>query len=158
MPAIVLVILKYVFLVILYIFVARAVRAVYQELRPAPRGAPARRAPAPAPQRPAPQRRKTARRAPRKLSVVEGDSLKGQSFELSDELILGRADKCHIKIEDPYASQVHARVYAKGDGFVVEDLGSTNGTYVNRRRIASATELQRGDQIKIGKTVLELRK
>lgn len=158
MPAVVLIILKYVFLVILYIFVARAVRAVYQELRPAARPAPSQPAPAPSQQRSTTSKRKSAKKSPRKLAVIEGDSLKGKSFELGDELIIGRADKCHIKIEDPYASQVHARVYPKGDSFMVEDLGSTNGTYVNRRRISSALGLQRGDQIKIGKTVMELRK
>jgi pSer/pThr/pTyr-binding forkhead associated (FHA) protein len=159
MPAIVLEILKYVFLVILYIFVARAIRAAYQELRPSTsRQAPPRRAPAPAPSRSAPPKRSGSKKSPRKLAVVEGDSLKGKSFPLEDELIVGRADKCHIKIDDPYASQMHARIYSKDSAYVVEDLGSTNGTYVNRRRITDATELHKGDQIKIGKTVMELRR
>jgi pSer/pThr/pTyr-binding forkhead associated (FHA) protein len=53
---------------------------------------------------------------------------------------------------------VHARLFARGDAVMVEDLGSTNGTYLNRRRITAPAELQRGDQVKIGKTVLEMRK
>jgi pSer/pThr/pTyr-binding forkhead associated (FHA) protein len=61
-------------------------------------------------------------------------------------------------LDDTYVSQVHARIFAKNGGYMVEDLGSTNGTYVNRRRITSPTEVQRGDQVKIGKTVMELRK
>jgi pSer/pThr/pTyr-binding forkhead associated (FHA) protein len=53
---------------------------------------------------------------------------------------------------------VHARIFARDDSVMVEDLGSTNGTYLNRRRITAPAELQRGDRVKIGKTVLELRK
>jgi pSer/pThr/pTyr-binding forkhead associated (FHA) protein len=71
---------------------------------------------------------------------------------------VGRADKCHLVLDDTYVSQVHARIFAKGDSFLVEDLGSTNGTYLNRRRITAPAELHRGDQVKIGKTVMEVRK
>jgi pSer/pThr/pTyr-binding forkhead associated (FHA) protein len=53
---------------------------------------------------------------------------------------------------------VHARIFAKGDSYYLEDLGSTNGTYLNRKRVGGTTELQRGDRVKIGKTMLELRK
>jgi pSer/pThr/pTyr-binding forkhead associated (FHA) protein len=72
--------------------------------------------------------------------------------------VIGRADKCHLVIEDTYVSQLHARIFSRGDSFMVEDLGSTNGTYLNRRRITAPMELQRGDKVKIGKTVLEMRK
>jgi len=154
MPELVLVLLKYVFLFVLYIFVARAVKAVYLELRPARTGGGERsRAPAPSPRPPS----KRSKKAPRKVSVVEGP-LKGQSYELGEELTVGRAEKCHIVVDDTYVSQVHARIYANGETYVVEDLGSTNGTYLNRRRITSPEELSRGDRVKIGKTVLEMRK
>ncbi|HZJ50885.1 MAG TPA: FHA domain-containing protein [Actinomycetota bacterium] len=153
MPNLVLELLKYAFLAILYIFVARAVKAIYLELRtPNPRRASAR---APAPARPAPRRTK---KAPRKLAIVEGENMKGKSFDVSDELVVGRAEKCHIVLDDTYVSQMHARIFSKGEAVMVEDLGSTNGTYLNRRRITSPSELQRGDQVKIGKTVMELRK
>lgn len=154
MPALVLDLLKYVFLVILYIFVARAVRAVYIELRPQTR-APAQRSPAPAPARPASRKSK---KAPRRIAVIEGDKLKGKSFDLDDEVIIGRADKCSLVLDDTYVSQVHARIFRRGESYMIEDMGSTNGTYLNRRRITAAAELQRGDQVKIGKAVLELRK
>ncbi|MGH2778058.1 MAG: FHA domain-containing protein FhaB/FipA [Actinomycetota bacterium] len=154
MPELVLVLLKYVFLFVLYIFVARAVKAVYLELRPARTGGGGRsRAPAPAPRSPS----KRSKKAPRKVSVIEGP-LKGQSYDLGEELTVGRAEKCHIVVDDTYVSQVHARIYANGETYVVEDLGSTNGTYLNRRRITSPEELSRGDRVKIGKTVLEMRK
>ena len=151
MPDIVLDILKYVFLVVLYIFVARAVRAVTVELRTAPDPSGAA----------APAMRNTARRAkkaPRRAVIVEGASTSGKTFDLGQELTVGRADKCHVVLDDTYVSQVHARIFARGDSYYIEDLGSTNGTYLNRKRVGGATELQRGDRVKIGKTVLEMRK
>ncbi|MGH2729675.1 MAG: FHA domain-containing protein FhaB/FipA [Actinomycetota bacterium] len=152
MPTIVLDLLKYLFLIVLYIFIARAVRAVYLELRPdrdavATGGRTAR-----------PPSSRKARKAPRKAAVIEGGTLKGKVFDLGDELIIGRDEKCHVILDDTYVSQVHARIFAKDDNYMVEDLGSTNGTYLNRRRITQPTEVQRGDRIKIGMTVLEMRK
>jgi pSer/pThr/pTyr-binding forkhead associated (FHA) protein len=156
MPNLVLDLLKYAFLAVLYIFLARAVKAIYLELRPPTARRPApQRAAAPAPARP-PARR--SKKAPRRLAVVEGENHKGKSLTLAEELLVGRAEKCHLVLDDTYVSQVHARIFAKGDSYLVEDLGSTNGTYLNRRRVTSPAELQRGDQVKIGKTVLELRK
>jgi pSer/pThr/pTyr-binding forkhead associated (FHA) protein len=154
-PALVLQLLKYAFLAILYIFVWRSVRAIYQELRPANvRAAPARRTATAAP-RTSPRK---AKKAPHKAVVIEGDSHKGVTFDLSDELIIGRGPKCQVVLDDSYVSQMHARLFAKGDAYMVEDLGSTNGTYLNRRKVTAPTELRRGDQVKIGKTVLEMRK
>jgi pSer/pThr/pTyr-binding forkhead associated (FHA) protein len=156
MPNLVLDLLKYAFLAVLYIFLARAVKAIYLELRPpTPRRPAPQRAAAPAAARP-PARR--SKKAPRRLAVVEGENHKGKSLELADELLVGRADKCHLVLDDTYVSQIHARIFAKGDSYLVEDLGSTNGTYLNRRRVTAPAELQRGDRVKIGKTVLELRK
>ncbi len=154
MPDLVLDLLKYVFLVVLYIFVAWAIKAVYLELRPqAGRRAASGPAPAPTPARPP----RGSKKAPRKLTIVDGTK-KGKSFDLNGELSIGRSDTCDIVLDDSYVSQVHARVFPRGESFAVEDLGSTNGTYLNRRRITAPAELRRGDQIKIGKTVLELRR
>ena len=153
MPDIVLVILKYAFLAILYIFVARAVRATVIGLRDPAIDTGARRA--------APASKPTSRRAkkaPKRATIVEGASASGKSFELGQELTVGRADKCHVVLDDTYVSQVHARIFNRGDAYYLEDLGSTNGTYLNRKRVGSPTELQRGDKVKIGKTVLEMRK
>jgi pSer/pThr/pTyr-binding forkhead associated (FHA) protein len=153
MPDIVLDILKYVFLAVLYIFVARAVRAVMIELRPAVATTGTRRDPAP--------QKSTSRKvkkAPKRAVIVEGTSNSGKTFELGQELTIGRADKCHVMLDDTYVSQVHARVFTRGESYFIEDLGSTNGTYLNRKRVGGATELQRGDRVKIGKTVLEMRR
>ncbi len=154
MPDLVLVILKYVFLAILWIFVARAVRAVLIELRPAKTAAPARSAPVAS----QPAARKT-RKAPGRAVVIEGTSLRGKSFPLKGELTIGRSEQCHVHVEgDTYVSTVHARIFSRDGSYMVEDLGSTNGTYLNRRRITAPAELQRGDRVKVGKTVLEMRK
>ena len=154
MPDLVLDLLKYVFLAVLYIFIARAVRAIYLELKPATAHASSgRRTAVPAQQAPARGKKKDFRKA----AIIEGDK-KGRTLDLGDELVIGRADKCHLVLDDTYVSQMHARIFAKDGGFRVEDLGSTNGTYLNRRRITSPTQLQRGDQLKIGKTVMEMRK
>ncbi|MGH2756048.1 MAG: FHA domain-containing protein FhaB/FipA [Actinomycetota bacterium] len=153
MPTIVLDLLKYVFLAVLYIFMARAVKAIYVEIRP-PQTARVQQAA----KRQGAASARRSKKAPRKVTVVEGQGLKGRSFDLDSEMLIGRADKCHIVLEDTYASQVHARIFSKGEGYMVEDMGSTNGTYLNRQKITSPTELQRGDHVKIGKTVLEMRK
>lgn len=153
MPDIVLDILKYVFLIVLYIFVARAVRAVMIELRPATAGRAARG------ETPAPKASgRKIKKVPKRAVIVEGSSSSGKNFDLGQELTIGRADKCHVVLDDTYVSQVHARVFPRGDSFFIEDLGSTNGTYLNRKRVGGATELQRGDRVKIGKTVLEMRR
>jgi pSer/pThr/pTyr-binding forkhead associated (FHA) protein len=154
-PDLVLELLKYVFLAVLYIFLAGAVRAVYRELKPAGAGRSARAPVAPAPARPSSRRGK---KAPKNAAVVEGGNLKGKTFELGSELIVGRGEKCHVVLDDTYVSQVHARIFAKGEGYVLEDLGSTNGTYLNRSKVTTPTELHRGDRVKIGRTVLEMRK
>ncbi|MFN2389174.1 MAG: FHA domain-containing protein [Actinomycetota bacterium] len=154
MPELVLDLLKFVFLAVLYIFIGRAVRAMYQELRPgAPRATPGGSA------RPeAARAQPKAKKVPRRAAVIEGENLRGKTFELDGELVIGRAEKCHVVLEDSYVSQVHARIFDKDGAAMVEDLGSTNGTYLNRRRITGPAELHRGDRVKIGKTVLEMRK
>jgi pSer/pThr/pTyr-binding forkhead associated (FHA) protein len=154
-PALVLQILKYVFLAVLYIFVWRSVRAIYQELRPATARAVTSHSASAPPARTSPRK---VKKAPRKAVVIEGDSHRGVTFDLGDELIIGRGPKCQVVLDDSYVSQMHARLFARGEAFMVEDLGSTNGTYLNRRKVTAPTELRRGDQVKIGKTVLEMRK
>lgn len=153
MPDLVLDLLKYVFLAVLYIFIARVVRFIYLELRPAGAVAAPRRSTSTAP-----PVSKGKKRTFRKAAVIEG-AQKGRSFNLTDELIVGRSEKCHLVLnDDTYVSQMHARLFSRDGTYMIEDLGSTNGTYLNRRRITSPTELQRGDRVKIGKTVLEMRK
>ena len=71
--------------------------------------------------------------------------------------MVGRSPKADITIDDPYSSEFHARVGLQDDRVIVHDLGSTNGTYVNGRRVTSPTSVTRGDTVQIGKTALEVR-
>lgn len=153
MPTIVLDLLKYVFLAVLYIFMARAVRAIYVELKPSRTRAAAAKRP-----QPSKQQSRRSKRSPSSVKVIEGGDLKGKTFSLESELLVGRGEKCQIVIDDAYASQVHARFFRRDDAVMVEDMGSTNGTYLNRQKVDGATETFKGDRIKIGKTVLELRR
>ena len=63
---------------------------------------------------------------------------------------------CQVTIDDTYASQLHARVFQRDGQIFVEDIGSTNGTYLNRKKVTGPMVIQRGDQLQIGNTILEL--
>ncbi|MDX2848982.1 MULTISPECIES: FHA domain-containing protein [Streptomycetaceae] len=99
------------------------------------------------------------RGAPTKLVVSEG-SLAGTTVALQGQTItLGRAHDSTIVLDDDYASSRHARIYPDRDGnWIVEDLGSTNGTFMDRNRLTTPTPIPLGAPIRIGKTVIELRK
>ncbi|BBA98760.1 putative membrane protein [Actinacidiphila reveromycinica] len=106
-----------------------------------------------------PQNNRQRRGAPTKLVVAEG-SLAGTTVALQGQTItLGRAHDSTIVLDDDYASSRHARIYPDTDGqWIVEDLGSTNGTYMDRNRLTTPTPVPLGAPIRIGKTVIELRK
>jgi hypothetical protein len=147
--------LKIFLLVLLYLFFFRVLRAVWTEVNPK---AVAETVPAgPRGQQPKPSRRpgRPGRSAPQ-LRVLEPAGRRGNNYALVDELTLGRAAGCHVPIDDSYASQVHARVFQRDGTWYVEDLGSTNGTYLNRRRVAGPMVIKRRDRLQIGNTVLEM--
>ncbi|QTD99682.1 FHA domain-containing protein FhaB/FipA [Streptomyces cyanogenus] len=113
---------------------------------------------------PPPQRGQQAggrrgRNAPTKLVVTEG-TLTGTTVALQGQTItLGRAHDSTIVLDDDYASSRHARIYPDRDGqWIIEDLGSTNGTYLDRSRLTTPTPIPLGAPIRIGKTAIELRK
>jgi FHA domain len=76
----------------------------------------------------------------------------GTTLEIQEEATLGRAPTADVRIEDPFASSAHARIFARGDAMYIEDLGSTNGTYLNERQLARPEQLQPSDTIRIGET------
>jgi pSer/pThr/pTyr-binding forkhead associated (FHA) protein len=92
-----------------------------------------------------------------RIVVVEGPN-EGREFELSGATTVGRDPSAGIVIDDPEASRRHASLSLDGDDVSVEDLGSTNGTFLGRERIAVPTALSAGASIRVGQTVLELRK
>ena len=98
------------------------------------------------------------RRSPHTLVVTEG-SLKGTSLALGQAAILiGRAPECTLVLEDDYASNRHARLFLDSGTWLVEDLGSTNGTYLGRSKVKSPTPVDVGTPVRVGRTVLELRR
>ena len=152
-------ILQLCLLALLYLFFFRVLRAVWAELRPpklvevTPRSVTT-----PTGGRAARKARKHQPVAPvePRLVVVEPAELRGRSFPVGAEMTIGRAAGCQVTLDDTYASQLHARVFQRDGQFLVEDLGSTNGTYLNRQKVAGAMVLHAGDRVQIGNTVLEL--
>ncbi|MEU1617434.1 FHA domain-containing protein [Streptomyces sp. NPDC008238] len=160
------------FLAVLWLFVIVAVQVIRSDLfgtrvtqraagrREAQSRPPQQRQQAPAAQGRQQQNNNRARRgAPTKLVVSEG-SLAGTTVALQGQTItLGRAHDSTIVLDDDYASSRHARIYPDRDGnWIVEDLGSTNGTFMDRNRLTTPTPIPLGAPIRIGKTVIELRK
>jgi pSer/pThr/pTyr-binding forkhead associated (FHA) protein len=151
------------FLAVLWLFVIVAVQVIRSDLfgtRVTQRGSrreAARPQQAAARQQAAPPHQR--RTAPTKLVVSEG-TLTGTTVALQGQTItLGRAHDSTIVLDDDYASSRHARIYPDRDGqWIVEDLGSTNGTYLDRTRLTTPTPIPLGAPIRIGKTVIELRK
>lgn len=142
---------------LIFLFFLRVIRAVWVEVRPAgprhgrsnPRSMADPRVGAGA----APRRGK----GPLALEVIEPLDRAGQRFEIGDELTIGRSPGCGISTAyDIYSSTVHARLFHQDGRLFVEDLGSTNGTYVNDARIGPPVALNVGDRVQVGQTVLEL--
>jgi FHA domain len=152
--------LKIFLLILLYLFFLRVLRAVWTEINPRPAEAAAGAASRQPPALSGRAARKAARRASRsgqpQLRVLEPPTLRGRAYALDSEVTLGRAAGCQVPLDDSYASQVHARVFHRDGQWYVEDLGSTNGTYLNRRRVAGPMVMKRRDRVQIGNTVLEL--
>jgi pSer/pThr/pTyr-binding forkhead associated (FHA) protein len=101
---------------------------------------------------------RAGRGSPRFLVVTAG-ALKGTSLDLAQQQItLGRANDATLVLNDDYASSRHARIFPQDGQWIVEDLGSTNGTYLDRQKVTRPTPVPLGVPIRIGKTVLELRR
>ena len=99
----------------------------------------------------------TPRPRPRQLAVVEGP-LAGTEVDLgSAPIMLGRAQECTLVLDDDYSSGKHARLFPQGSRWFIEDLGSTNGTWLGEEQLTRASTVEPGERIRIGKTVLELR-
>jgi hypothetical protein len=167
MNALTLTLIRVAFLAVLWLFVIAAIGVVRTDLfgtattkirrnrnQPAPmQAAPPRQAP-PKPAKPA----KPGRGTPRFLVVTEG-ALAGRSIDLVDQQItMGRANDATLVLNDDYASTHHARIFPQDGQWLVEDLGSTNGTYLDRQKVTRPTPVPVGVPIRIGKTALELRR
>lgn len=108
---------------------------------------------APAPAAPAPSKNR-----PTRLVVSEGP-LRGTTLPLtSSAILIGRAPSCTLVLDDDYSSSRHARIFPSGDQWVLEDLGSTNGTFIGNQRVSAPTPLSPGTQVRIGQSVVELQR
>ena len=151
--------LQWLVIVLVFLFFLRVVRAVWVEVRPA------------GPRQTRSERRKAAREEERArvgnspkrkrkqlfLEVIEPPDQAGRTFDLDDELTIGRSPGCGVPTTyDVYSSTLHARLFRRGDQLWVEDLNSTNGTYVNSEQITKPTKLARDDLLQVGATVFEV--
>lgn len=137
MPALFLNILKLIFLALIYLFLWQVARSIGSHVG-------------------SPQAGRSSKRAG-EMVVVRSDSIAGQRFPIGVPAVMGRSDEADIVIDDPYASDFHVRVGVQDGTVLANDLGSTNGTYVNGRRVTVPTPLLKGDSLQIGKTILEVR-
>lgn len=137
MPELILTILRLIFLALIYIFIWQVARAIARHLGVT--------------------RGDRSKRTANRITIVRSDTQAGLSFTVNGATVLGRSDQSDVILEDPYASEFHLRLVAQDGTLTVSDLGSTNGTYVNGRRITTPTNLRRGDALQVGKTVMEVR-
>jgi pSer/pThr/pTyr-binding forkhead associated (FHA) protein len=157
MSEIALTIIKVVFLALLWLFILSAVSVIRSDLF----GKTVRASDQPQPQEletpPPPSRKgKRQRGEPRVFMISQGNQA-GLSAELSGGVIMiGRSPDCRLILDDDYVSTRHARVVSDPNGIYIEDLGSTNGTYVNGQRITAPTTITLADTVRIGKTMLRL--
>ena len=137
MPALILTLLKLIFVALLFLFVWQISRAIAGHVGIG-------------------VARPTGRRS-KELVLLRGDDASGETFRVEDVLMLGRSPQADIVVDDPYASEFHMRFVTGDEGLVLHDLGSTNGSYVNGRRVTAPQVLVKGDAVQVGKTVLEVR-
>jgi hypothetical protein len=156
-----LLLIRLAFLAVLWLFVIAAVGVVRTDLFGQARQGRQRRRQRKPPQVKAPRQPKAGRPGrgtPQRLLVTAG-GLAGTSIGLTDQQItIGRANDATLVLNDDYASTRHARLFPQDGQWIVEDLGSTNGTYLDRQKVTQPTPVPPGVPIRIGKTVLELRR
>jgi len=136
--------LKYALLALLFLFIWRAMRWVVRGLN-VDRSASSSGRVASTPAR-------------QTMLQVHPDGGKSYPFRLEGATTLGRGAECELRLEDTYVSQQHARIFDRNGNWYVEDLGSTNGTYVNEQKLVAPAMLTPGDSIRVGTTTVELRR
>jgi hypothetical protein len=157
MSEIALLIIKVVFLALLWLFILSIVSVIRSDLF----GRTVRASDQPRPQEletppPPPRKVKRQRGEPRAFTISQGNQA-GLSADLGGGVIMiGRGADCQLILDDDYVSTRHARVVGSPNGVYIEDLGSTNGTYVNGQRITAPTTITLADTVRIGKTMLRL--
>jgi pSer/pThr/pTyr-binding forkhead associated (FHA) protein len=153
MPDVILQSWKLVLLAFIYLFLFRVLRAIWANLRTTttPPALPVENS---TPER-APQTKSESKHGISRLKVLEPREQAGREYPLDQEITIGRAPGCAVNIEDTYVSQLHARVFRRDAQVFLEDLGSTNGTFANGKKVSGPMTLRKGDKIQVGRTVLE---
>lgn len=142
------------YLAILWIFVLSAISVIRSDMFGARVPAPA----APGKQPRAPKQQAPRRGQPTHAAVVQGVNT-GITADLAQApVLIGRGNDAAIRLDDDYVSTRHARIVSSGGQWYVEDLGSTNGTYLGAQRITQPVPIGLGSQVRVGKTIVELRK
>jgi hypothetical protein len=138
MPALLLQLLKLIYIAFVYLFVWQVARAIASHVGGR-------------------EGWRSKSRAGNEVVIVKSKTQAGKHIDVQGPVVLGRSPQADIVLDDPYASEFHLRLIRRPEGIVVHDLESTNGTYVNGRRVGTPLTLTRGDAIQIGNTVLEVR-
>jgi len=133
-PALALHLLKIAFIALLYVFLWVMGRGIVGHLRA-----------------------ETARSEAPTVAVTDSPAQTGLVFRVTRPLVLGRSPEADVVLGDPYASDFHARLVFQAGEVRLQDLGSTNGTYLNGERMTAPMSLRPGDQIRVGQTIMELR-
>lgn len=153
----VLALLKYVFLALLYLFFLRVLRAVWLETREPPPAQFLSPLPISEPSGGVPVTDGSF--GPERLVVVSPEAMKGHEFPVGHEMTVGRAGGCAILLPaDTFVSQLHARLFRRDGDIFVEDLGSTNGTFLNGKKVSAPVSVRKGDRIQFGRTTMEVRR
>jgi pSer/pThr/pTyr-binding forkhead associated (FHA) protein len=145
-------------LALVWLFVFLALRVIRLDVYGPRVPRASRQATAPTPRQAQTTQPKPTKKLPRHLVITAG-SLAGTSIELENAPVtIGRAPDSTLVLTDDYASSHHARLVPRDGQWLVEDLGSTNGTYLDKTKVTAPTPVPHGGKVRIGKTVLELRK
>jgi pSer/pThr/pTyr-binding forkhead associated (FHA) protein len=148
--------LEYGVIILLWLFFMWVVRAVWVEVRPLKRRRRRRDADGDADPVVGGKGRKGKLL---RLHVIRPEDQAGRTYDIGDEITVGRAAGCGVPIDyDSYSSNLHARLFRLDGDIWAEDLGSTNGTWVNTVRIGERTRLEKGDLLQVGGTVFEVGK
>lgn len=137
MSALLLTLLKLVFVALLFLFLWQIARTITVHLGV--------------------KERSSRRRLAKEIVIVRSDSQSGLEIPIDSVVVMGRSEQADVMLDDSYASEFHLRFSIDDGSLYVQDLGSTNGTYVNGRRITTPVSVTRGDAVQVGKSVMEVR-
>ena len=143
--------LKFGFLLVLYLFLLWVVRSAMRDLSRYERTSPAEPVEPPSRRRQEPATPDLRAGVSPQLTVVAAMGHQpGTTFDIGEGATMGRSDGAAIRVDDPFASSAHARIFPRGEYMYLEDMGSTNGTYLNGRQVKATERLKMADVIRIG--------